>query len=214
MGPRPAFPWSLEEVKGLGTAVDLALERDPLAVKLSFLAVYVFLQTFAIPGSAFLSILAGVVFGRVVGISIVTVAVVVGASNCFLLSSLTLRGLIKARFPERLAHLQALITENRGSLANYMAFLRLTPIVPNWFINIATPVAGVPFRDFALATLFGVLPATFTQVSMGCELHSMAMDDQSQSVFSPRSIKRIAVLLALGLLSLAPALWQKRKAKK
>jgi uncharacterized membrane protein YdjX (TVP38/TMEM64 family) len=36
-----------------------------------------------------------------------------------------------------------------------MLFLRLTPLVPNWFVNIASPIVGMPVKYFSLGTLFG-----------------------------------------------------------
>jgi len=36
-----------------------------------------------------------------------------------------------------------------------MLFLRLTPLVPNWFVNIASPIVGMPIKIFATGTLFG-----------------------------------------------------------
>ena len=42
------------------------------------------------------------------------------------------------------------IDERRGDLFNYLVFLRVTPILPNIFINISSPVVDVPLRPFAL----------------------------------------------------------------
>lgn len=45
------------------------------------------------------------------------------------------------------------VDERRGDLFNYLIFLRVTPILPNIFINIASPVVDVPLRPFALGAL-------------------------------------------------------------
>ena len=42
------------------------------------------------------------------------------------------------------------VARRRGDLFNYIIFLRVTPILPNIFINIASPVVDVPLRPFAL----------------------------------------------------------------
>lgn len=36
-----------------------------------------------------------------------------------------------------------------------MIFLRVTPILPNWFINIVAPVIDVPLATFWLGTFIG-----------------------------------------------------------
>ena len=38
-----------------------------------------------------------------------------------------------------------------------MIFLRFTPLVPNWFVNLASPIVGMPFLHFSLGTFFGKL---------------------------------------------------------
>ena len=42
------------------------------------------------------------------------------------------------------------VDRRRGDLFNYIIFLRVTPILPNIFINIASPVVDVPLRSFAM----------------------------------------------------------------
>jgi uncharacterized membrane protein YdjX (TVP38/TMEM64 family) len=36
-----------------------------------------------------------------------------------------------------------------------MLFVRISPLLPNWFVNVTSPIAGVPFPIFALATAIG-----------------------------------------------------------
>jgi len=40
-------------------------------------------------------------------------------------------------------------------LLNYIIFLRITPFLPNWFINIASPVINVPLTPFFVGTFLG-----------------------------------------------------------
>ena len=43
----------------------------------------------------------------------------------------------------------------RRELLNYIIFLRVTPILPNTFINVASPIVGVPLAPFALGKRAG-----------------------------------------------------------
>jgi uncharacterized membrane protein YdjX (TVP38/TMEM64 family) len=54
-----------------------------------------------------------------------------------------------------------------------MLFLRITPLLPNWLINLASPIVGVPYKYFILATIFGLMPANIMHVSMGSEIASL-----------------------------------------
>lgn len=46
---------------------------------------------------------------------------------------------------------------HQDNLLYYMIFLRVTPLFPNWFINIAAPIVEVPFMNFWLGTFIGNL---------------------------------------------------------
>jgi len=50
--------------------------------------------------------------------------------------------------------------------------LRVSPF-PNFLINIASPVIGIPLKSFILATFFGLLPNTLALVSMGVTLKEL-----------------------------------------
>ena len=56
------------------------------------------------------------------------------------------------------------VAKTREKLLNYMLFLRVTPTLPNTFINFASPIVGVPYHIFFLATAIGLIPAAFVTV--------------------------------------------------
>lgn len=56
------------------------------------------------------------------------------------------------------------IAKRRDKLLNYMLFLRITPTLPNLFINLASPIVDVPFHIFFSATLIGLVPAAYITV--------------------------------------------------
>jgi uncharacterized membrane protein YdjX (TVP38/TMEM64 family) len=58
------------------------------------------------------------------------------------------------------------VARRRGGLLNYMLFLRLTPTLPNTFINVASPIVDVPYHIFFLATLIGLVPAAYVTVKV------------------------------------------------
>lgn len=141
------------------------------------------LQAFAIPGSLFLSILSGFLFKFHVAIGLVCTCSAIGASLCYLLSQLVGRRLVKHYFPERAQKWAEQVDKHRNELLSYILFLRMTPFLPNWFINLVAPVignlifyvklifrlmlflsfysnfiiflAGVPLYPFALGTFLG-----------------------------------------------------------
>lgn len=56
------------------------------------------------------------------------------------------------------------VGNRREKLLNYMLFLRVTPTLPNTFINFASPIVDVPYHIFFLATSVGLIPAAYVTV--------------------------------------------------
>lgn len=42
------------------------------------------------------------------------------------------------------------VVKRQGDLLNYIIFLRVTPLLPNTFINVTSPIVGVPLAPFML----------------------------------------------------------------
>ncbi|XP_021911124.1 uncharacterized membrane protein At4g09580-like [Carica papaya] len=136
----------------------------PVQFILGYCSTYIFMQTFMIPGTIFMSLLAGALFGVVRGIFLVVFNATAGASSCFFLSKLIGRPLVSWLWPDKLRFFQAEIVKRRDKLLNYMLFLRITPTLPNLFINLASPIVDIPFHVFFLATLIGLIPASYITV--------------------------------------------------
>jgi len=47
------------------------------------------------------------------------------------------------------------VEKNRSDLFYYMIFLRIVPVVPQWLVNIASPLINVPLYTFMPAIFFG-----------------------------------------------------------
>ena len=63
---------------------------------------------------------------------------------------------------ERIVKVEA----QRGNLLSYIIFLRITPFLPNWFINIVSPVIGVPLLPFWVGSFIGVAPPSFVFIQV------------------------------------------------
>lgn len=54
------------------------------------------------------------------------------------------------------------ILHNSDKLLYYILFLRITPVVPNWFVNVSCPIVGVPLLQFVVGTFFGTTSSSVT----------------------------------------------------
>ena len=91
-------------------------------VLLGYIATYIFMQTFMIPGTIFFSLLAGALFGTLKGLILVVFSATVGASSCFFLSKLFARPLVFWLWPEKLRFFRAKVW-NEPSIWVYISSL-------------------------------------------------------------------------------------------
>lgn len=137
--------------------------------------------SFGIPGSNFLPLLTGPVFGMYPGFAVSYICTLIGASLCYWISFSLGKDFVQRSFPDKLKQLTTLVEENRHNLLYYFIFLRATPIVPSWFLNLSTSLLGIPFIIFFSSMVIGILPWTFLLVKTGMtmsEASSLGFDQE------------------------------------
>lgn len=220
-------------VQGLWACANQYKAQNPGFVLASFCIVYITLQTFAIPGPIVLSILSGAMYPFLQAQLLVSFCATTGASLCFALSYFLGRGVFNRLFSSMIAKFKEKIAQNQSNLFYYLLFLRITPLLPNWFVNIASPLVDVKFKYFFLATLIGrrllhlffaavyicqlrvldvfsccfivgLIPANFLHISTGATLNSAAGDSGGSNALN------FAILFSLQFVALLPTLFKSK----
>ncbi|KAF5735055.1 hypothetical protein HS088_TW15G00554 [Tripterygium wilfordii] len=199
------LPRTLEDLQILRDHLENYTSDYTAQVLVGYCVVYIFMQTFMIPGTVFMSLLAGALFGVFKGVALVVFTATAGASSCYFLSKLIGRPLLFSLWPDKLSFFQAQVAKRRESLLNYMLFLRLTPTLPNTFINVASPIVNVPYHIFFLATVIGLIPAAYVTVRAGLALGEL------QSLGDLYNFSSVATLFLIGIVSVTPTLMSKSK---
>ncbi|XP_037128363.1 transmembrane protein 41A-B [Syngnathus acus] len=198
------FPSDLDELRELAEMLRFYKREHHGYVLLLFCSAYLYKQSFAIPGSSFLNMLAGAIFGPWEGLALACLLTTTGSTFCYLLSSTFGKQHVVRIFPDKVALLQRKVEENRSSLFFFLLFLRFFPMTPNWFLNITCPVLNIPMPIFFFSVFIGLIPYNFICVRTGAilsEIHSL--DD----IFSWATL---AQLLAIALVALVPGALIKR----
>ncbi|XVF30007.1 hypothetical protein REPUB_Repub16aG0020200 [Reevesia pubescens] len=198
------IPRSVSDLRLLKDNIAIYANDYPTQFILGYCSTYIFMQTFMIPGTIFMSLLAGALFG-VKGLFLVVFNATAGACSCFFLSKLIGRPLISWFWPDKLRFFQAEIAKRRDKLLNYMLFLRITPTLPNLFINLASPIVDIPFHVFFLATFIGLIPASYITVKAGLALGDL------RSVKDLYDFKTLSVLFLIGSISIFPTLLKRKR---
>jgi len=202
------LPKNIEDAKNLGRVLSQYKDQYYMTVLGGIFITYIFLQSFAIPGSIFLSILSGFLFPFPLALVLVCLCSAFGASFCYLLSYLVGRRIVNTYFPERAEQWSMQVQKHRGNLLNYIVFLRITPFLPNWFINITAPVIDVPLMPFFVGTFIGVAPPSFIAIQAGTTLHQLSSSADAISWTA------ICALAGFAALSIIPIVFKRKLTEK
>jgi uncharacterized membrane protein YdjX (TVP38/TMEM64 family) len=141
---------------------------------LAYMLAYVALVTLSIPGSVFLTLLGGFLFGWLVGGAAAVMSATTGAIGIFLIARTSVGDALLRRAGTRI---QRLAEGFRRDAFSYLLFVRIVPIIPFWLTNLASALFGVPLRTFALATMLGLIPATCAFAVAGSGLDDILTDE-------------------------------------
>nr|KJB37687.1 hypothetical protein B456_006G217400 [Gossypium raimondii] len=111
------LPRSLEDLHILRDHLEIYTSDYTLQVLVGYCAVYIFMQTFMIPGTVFMSLLAGALFGVLKGVALVVITATAGASSCYFLSKLVGRPLVISLWPDKLSFFQAQVISTPCSVS-------------------------------------------------------------------------------------------------
>ncbi|CAN5956273.1 unnamed protein product [Sphagnum jensenii] len=198
------LPKNITELQAVQETLLIYQKEHQIQVQISIICVYIFLQAFIIPGSIFLNILAGSLYGFYKALILVLVLATIGSAVCYMLSYLILKEIIYYYFPERCVWLAQEVHHHRHNLLNYILFLRITPIFPNWFINVSAPIVSVPLQQFVLGTFIGEIPASIVAVKAGCIL------SQLNSVADLYNLETVLTISVIAILALVPVVFKRR----
>jgi uncharacterized membrane protein YdjX (TVP38/TMEM64 family) len=168
---------------------------------LVFIGIYTAVVAFSIPVAVFVTLIGGFLFGAAVAFPTIVVAATLGSTLLFLAARSALGPLLEAKAGPWFARLEQGFRRDQWS---YMFFLRLTPIVPFFIVNLAPAFLGVDLLCFVVATFFGIMPVTLIYCLAGAGIGD-ALEADTFSIQAILTPKLILALIGLGLVALLPA---------
>ncbi len=197
---------SLQWLKTNQGSLDTFYQADSLTMMAGFVALFLVIGLFLLPGATLLSVCSGAVFGLPLGPLLVSLGSTLGAVLAFFVARYILRDWVEEKFGDRFQSVQAGLCEND---IHYILVLRLVPLFPFFLVNIAMGASQVSWKMFMLGTLLGKLPATWIYANAGSHLASL------RSISDIASPGMVGALTLLALLALTPVIYkQMQKPKK
>ncbi len=160
-------------------------------------AAFVIATSLSIPSSTLFSLLLGFLFGRWVATAVIVVGATIGTSLLFLAVRYLFADAVRHRLGPMAARIEAGFTRNAFC---WMLFLRLTPMVPYFLVNLIPTITGIRLRTYALATMIGIIPVTFVFTNLG---QTLGRIDSLHDLLSPEALTALALLAVLALIPVA-----------
>ena len=179
---------SLENFKASQVDIVAAKDANPVLNVTGFFILYVAVTGLSIPGAAIMTLIAGALFGVLVGTIIVSFASTIGATLAFLSARFVLRDWVQGKFGERLRAIDEGL-EKDGAF--YLFTLRLIPVFPFFVINLLMGLTRIKTRTFFWVSQLGMLPATIVFVNAGTQISYI---ESTAGLLSPTLIASFVAL--------------------
>lgn len=179
---------SLESFKARQAEIVAAKDANPLLYVAGFFLLYVAVTGLSIPGAAIMSLVAGALFGLVLGTVIVSFASTIGATLAFLSSRYLLREWVQGKFGERLRAIDEGLAKDG---AFYLFTLRLIPVFPFFVINLLMGLTRIKTVTFFWVSQLGMLAATVVFVNAGTQISQI---ESTSGLLSPTLIGSFVAL--------------------
>ncbi|KAG8983906.1 hypothetical protein FRB90_005661 [Tulasnella sp. 427] len=167
-------PRTFEQLQQLNTLLKKYRSMYPFRIVLCFVITYLFLQAFSLPGSMYMSILAGAVWGPARAIPLCCTCVACGATLCYFIgAALGPALLVLPTWKARLDHWSVKINQERANLIPFLIVLRIAPFPPHWVVNVLCPHVGIGLVPFFISTWLGILGVTVIHTTIGSGLDQM-----------------------------------------
>lgn len=120
-----------------------------------------------------LTMAAGVIYGVLGGVAIVSPASVIAATIAFLLGRFVLRSTVEQKVASnpKFAAIERAVGKNGLKI---VGLVRLSPVFPFTLLNYGLGLTPVKLRDYVLASWIGMLPGTVLYVYIGSTLGNVA----------------------------------------
>lgn len=189
----------------------------------AFLVVYAGLVAISFPGASLLTILAGFLFGGVIGGITTVFAATIGATLIFLIARSSFGEVMEKKASGFVKKLANGFQENAFE---YLLTIRLTPLFPFWVMNIVPAILNMRLVPYTTATFIGIIPGTFAFSYIGAGLDSVIAAQENANpgcgaagtceveLSALITTEIIIAMLGLAFISTLPVIIKKWKARK
>ena len=173
------------------------------ATVLVFVAAYVAIVAFSLPGATIATLTGGFLFATFPGALFNVIGATIGATLIFLAARWGLGERLAERMDTsegRIHRIKQGIDRNQWEM---LFLIRLVPAVPFFVANLLPALVGVPLHRFAITTFLGIIPGAVVYTSVGAGLGEVFARGETPDlgiIFEPHILLPILGLAALAAL--------------
>lgn len=176
--PHLKIPKSFIELQALNTLLKKYRDIYPYRIVICYVITYFFLQAFSLPGSMYLSILGGAVWGVPRALLLACTCVATGATLCYAISAALGPALLTMpRWKAKFDVWAAKISDQKDNIISFLIVLRIAPFPPHWVVNVLCPHVGIGIVPFWISTWLGIFGVTVIHTTIGGSLDDMTSAD-------------------------------------
>lgn len=178
-------------------------DNNYLLTVLVFIAVYVLIVAFSLPGATIATLTGGFLFATFPGALFNIIGATIGATAIFLAARWGFGEKLGARLEGSDGIVKKIkdgIDENQWSM---LFLIRLVPAVPFFMANLIPSFLDVPLRRFVISTFVGIIPGTTVYTSVGEGLGEVFASGETPNlgvIFEPAILFPILGLCVLAVL--------------
>lgn len=179
-----------------------------------FVAIYISIVAFSLPGAAVASVTGGFLFGLWLGTALNVASATLGAIIIFLAARAGLGRAMAAKIDASNGTLKKLRRELQENEISVLLVLRLVPAVPFFVANLLPALVGVRLFNFVWTTALGIIPGAivFTWIGVGVgDVFDRGGSPDLSLLWEPHVIGPLLGLAALAALPMVVRIWRRRK---
>ena len=184
-----------------------------LIASLVFIAIYILIVAFSLPGAAIISLAGGFLFGLFPGALYNIGAATIGATAIFMAARMGFGEALSAKMDASKGAVGKIKEGLKTDEVSYLLIMRLVPAVPFFVANLIPALVGVGLRRFVWTTFVGIIPGGVVYTWVGAGLADVFAKGETPNLGIIFEWQILGPLLGLAGLAMLPVVFKKFKGK-
>jgi len=202
---------SFEQLAKNQEALQFWRDSNFILASLAFIAVYIVVVAFSLPGAAIISLTGGFLFGLFPGALYNIGAATIGATLIFQAARMGFGEALSAKMDSAHGAVKKIKDGLNADEVSYLLIMRLVPAVPFFVANLIPALVGVKLKRFLWTTFVGIIPGGVIYTWVGAGLADVFAKGETPNLGIIFEWQVLGPLLGLAGLAMLPVIFKKFK---